>query len=625
MDPRLLKYYERELGFIKEMGAEFAQEYPKIATRLRLEGIECADPYVERLLEGFAFLAARVQLKIDSEFPRFTQHLLEMVYPQYLAPLPSAAMVQLQPDLTEGSLTEGFKVGQNSILRSKMLSDGMTACEFRTAHDVTLWPLRLIEAEYFVNLGEHSKIRTDDNKRAKAGIRLRLETTVGSGFNDLALNELVLFLTGPRDRPMRLYELCLAKSVAVVLQPAESPAPWHDVLDCSCIQQHGFDDEQALLPYGPRDFQGYRLLQEFFMLPERYMFLKIAGLGPAVRRCTGNQLDIIILLSEQDSQLKTVIDSSLFQLFVTPAINLFPKRTDRIPLSDKTEEYQVIPDRTRPTDFEVYRINEIDGYGAQNEKLRNFRPFYSLGRDKHESGGQAYYTLHRIPRLQPTRLPGREARSHYVGSEIFVSLVDSEENVVSPDLKQLSLKTLCTNRDLALFMQTGKGATDFTLDSGGPVESIRCLTRPTRPRPSYPEGETAWRLISHLSLNYLSLVDRDEDAGAEALREMLMLYGQTSEPAIRKQIAGVRSVQSKSVTRLLTGDGPSTFGRGMEIAVTLDESAFEGTGVFLLGAVLNHFFARYTSINSFTETVIETVERGEVIRWPIRLGRRHVI
>ena len=625
MDPRLLEYYNRELHHIKEMGAEFAEEYPKIAGRLRLDGIECADPYVERMLEGFAFLAARVQLKIDAEFPRFTEHLLEMVYPQFLAPIPSATVVQFAPDLTEGSLADGFTVPRNSVLRGRMMAEDLTPCEFRTAHDLTLWPLRLTEAEYFVNLGQFAGLSTPNGRKASAGIRLRLETTVGSGFHDLALDRLVLFLAGQHELPMKLYELCLARSVAVVVQPAERPTPWYDVLDRSSIRQHGFADDQALLPYGPRSFQGYRLLQEYFMLPERYMFLEIGGLGPAVRRCVGKELEILILLDESDPSLKTAINESLFQLFVAPAINLFPKRADRIHLSDQTEEFQVLPDRTRPLDYEVYRVENVAGYGAQNEHVRDFQPFYSLGRDQDRPEERAYFTTHRTPRRQPARLAGHEGRSGYIGSEVFISLVDSQERVVATDLKQLALETLCTNRDLAMFQQIGRGATDFSLVTGAPVESIRCLVKPTRPRPPHPEGDTTWRLISHLNLNYLSVADRDEEVGADALRELLALYGERSEAAVRKQIDGVRSVQSRSVTRLLRGDGPSTFGRGTEITVTLDESAFEGTGVFLLGSVLDHFFARYSSINSFTETVIRTVDRGEVCRWPIRLGRRHVI
>ena len=361
------------------------------------------------------------------------------------------------------------------------------------------------------------------------------------------------------------------------------------------------------------------------MLQERYMFLEITGLGPAVRRCVGNQLEIIILLSEADSQLKTAIDSSLFKLFVTPAVNLFPKRTDRSPVTDSTTEYQVIPDRTRPLDFEVYRVDGVSGYGAQNEHERDFRPFYSLGQDREEEDGKGYYTVRRVPRRLPARMPGHESRSSYVGSEVYLSLVDTQERVVSTNLKQLATETLCTNRDLPLFMQRGQGSTDFTLETGAPVESIRCLGSPSRPSPPFPEGDTAWRLISHLSLNYLSVVDTDKETGAEALRELLSLYGRNSDSAVRKQIDGVRSVQSRSVTRLLTGDGPSTFGRGVEITVTLDESVFEGTGLFLLGAVMERFFAKYTSINSFTETVIRTVDGREVIRWPIRLGRRHVV
>lgn len=625
MDPRLLKYYNRELHHIKEMGAEFAEEYPKIASRLRLEGLECADPYVERLLEGFAFLAARVQLKIDAEFPRFTQHLLEMVYPQFLAPIPSATMVQFEPDLHEGSLADGYTVPRGSVLRGRMLAEDLTPCEFRTAHDLTLWPLRLTEAEYFVNLGEHMRVAAPGGRSARAGIRLKLEATLGTGFQDLALDELVIFLAGQHGLPMQLYELCLAHAVGVVVQPAERPAPWYDVLDRSSIRQYGFDDDQALLPYGPRSFQGYRLLQEYFMMPSRYMFLEIGGLGPAVRRCVGKELEILILLDAVDPQLKTAINESLFQLFVTPAVNLFPKRADRIHLSDESEEYQVLPDRTRPLDFEVYRIESVAGYGAQNEHIRDFQPFYSLGRDQDRPDEKAYFTTQRTPRRQPVRLSGHEGRSGYIGSEVYISLVDAQERVIAADLKQLAIKTLCTNRDLALFQQIGRGPTDFSLVAGAPANAIRCLVGPTRPRPSLLDGDTAWRLISHLNLNYLSVTDGEEGVGANALRELLSLYGENAEAADRRQIDGIRSAESRSVTRLLRGDGPSTFGRGTEIAVTFDEGDFEGTGVFLLGAVLDRFFARYSSINSFTETVIRTVDRGEIFRWPIRLGRRHVI
>ena len=174
-------------------------------------------------------------------------------------------------------------------------------------------------------------------------------------------------------------------------------------------------------------------------------------------------------------------------------------------------------------------------------------------------------------------------------------------------------------------MPVGTGKTDFTLESGAPVESIRCICAPSKPKPSYAEGDTAWRLISHLSLNYLSLVDSDEQKGAAALREILKLYGYITEAHIEKQIEGVLSVTTAPITRRMPLEGPISFGRGLEVTVTMDETAFEGTGCFLLGAILENFFAKSVSINSFTETVIKTDRRGEIMRWPVRIGRNQVL
>jgi type VI secretion system protein ImpG len=221
----------------------------------------------------------------------------------------------------------------------------------------------------------------------------------------------------------------------------------------------------------------------------------------------------------------------------------------------------------------------------------------------------------------------RGARSSYVGSELFLSLVDPDEAPYSTDLRQLAVETLCTNRDLPLHLSLGQGRTDFTLDSGAPVESIRCIAGPTAPRASFADGETAWRLISHLSLNYMSLVDGAGGSGekAAALRELLTLYVDAGDSTSRKQIEGIRGIASAGITRALPVPGPTTFGRGLEVTVTCDDAAFEGTGAFLLGTVLERFFAKAVSINSFTETVLRTVQRGEVMRWRPQAGLRPIL
>jgi type VI secretion system protein ImpG len=620
MDPRLLLYYNRELQYIRESGQEFAKEFPKIAGRLGIESLECTDPYVERLLESFAFLTARVQLKIDAEFPRFSQQLLHMVYPHYLSPTPSMAVVQLQPSLSEGALADGFKVPRGASLKSVIGRGEQTACEYRTAHEVTLWPLEIAGAEYTSFLGDLGNLRIPG--KAKAALRLRLHASAGLNFDQIALDELPLYLRGGDEVAMRIYELLLAHAVALVVRPAGPGAAWSELIQNDPVRPLGFEDEQALLPFGPRSFQGYRLLQEYFAFPSRFLFANLTGLGTAVRRCTTPDLEIVIVLDAQDARLEKAVGPAQFELYCTPAINLFPKRTDRIHLTESEYEYHVVPDRMRPMDFEVYQVTEVMGYGTSGDEKQEFLPFYALHDRTSAENQSCYYTVHRTPRMLSAKQRSQGARSSYVGSEIFLSLVDSVEAPVRPKFKQLAVGTLCTNRDLALHIPTGQKTSDFVMESGTPIQAVRCIAGPTTPKPSHAHGDPTWRLINHLSLNYLSITDDANGGGAAALRELLLLYGDGSEPIIRKQIDGVLSVASQSITRRLPISGPVAFGRGIEVTLTLDETAFEGMGVFLLGSVLERFFAKYVSINSFSETVLKSIQRKEVVRWPARLGRR---
>ena len=618
MDPRLLSYYNRELQYIRETGQEFAKEFPKIAGRLGIESLECTDPYVERLLESFAFLTARVQLKIDAEFPRFTQHLLDMVYPHYLAPTPSMVVAQLRPSLTEGALADGFKVPRGSVLKSLVGRGEQTACEYRTAHDVTLWPLEITNAEYTSFLGDLGNL--DLPVKAKAAVRLRLHASAGLTMGQLAMDSLPVFLRGSDEIAMRLYELLVGHTVALVVRPA-GQAGGELVLDHP-VEPLGFEDEQALLPFGPRSFQGYRLLTEYFALPSRFLFANLTGLAPAVRACSASDLEIVIVLDAQDARLEKAVGPGQFDLFCTPAINLFPKRTDRIHLTPSEYEYHVVPDRTRPMDFEVYQLTEVIGYGASGDEKQEFSPFYALHDRFSPDAMSSYYTVHRQPRLLSAKQRSQGARSSYVGSEVFLALVDGTEAPVRPQLKQLAMNALCTNRDLTLHIPIGQRSSDFALESGAPVEAVVCVAGPTPPKPSSAHGDPTWRLISHLSLNYLSLTDDSRGGSASALRELLSLYGELADPIIRKQIEGVRQVDSRGITRRLPIAGPVAFGRGIEVALTFDESAFEGASAFLLGCVLERFFAKYVSINSFSETVLRSIQRKEIMRWPARLGRR---
>jgi type VI secretion system protein ImpG len=616
MNPRLLELYNQELQHIREGAAEFARNYPKIASRLSLASMECADPYVERLLEGFAWLTARVQLKLDAEYPTFTHNLLEVAYPHYLAPTPSMCVVQMQTNPDDGSLDSGFRLPRHSVLRAPLGKEGQTPCEFRTAHEVTLWPLRVAQAEYIANPAAELGRLAAAEPRAKAALRLTLRSGTEVPFNSLALENLPLYLNGVDEVPVRLYEQLLGNACAVYA--CQSGRDWVERLPTDALRPRGFDDEEAALPVVPQAFQGYRLLQEYFALPQRYLFVDIAGLQRAVRRCDGEELQLIVLFDRLDKQLQGQVGAEQFVPFCTPAINLFPRRLDRIHLSDRVHEHHAIADRTRPMDFEIHSLTSVSGHGTGADQT--FLPFYAVRDPSRYGQEKAYYILRREQRVLSSEQRRSGARSSYVGSETFISLVDSRQAPYRHDLRQLGLGALCSNRDLPLFMNPGSGSSDFTLADSAPVQAVRCLAGPSRPRPSRAHEREAWRLISQLSLNYLSLAENGQ--GAAALRELLRLYGDNQDPALQLQIEGLREVSSKPITRRLPMPGPIVFGRGLEITLEFDENAFRGSGVFLLGSVFERFLARYVSLNSFTETVLRSTERGEIMRWKARPGRR---
>ncbi|MPY87890.1 MAG: type VI secretion system baseplate subunit TssF [Luteitalea sp.] len=623
MDPRLLHHYNVELQHLREMGAEFAEQFPKIAARLGMNGLEAADPYVERLLEGFAFMAARVQLKLDAEFPRFTQALLEIVHPHYLAPTPSMLVAQIVPDPKEPNLASGRRrIPRGSTIRSLLAADDVTTCEFRTAQDVTLWPVEIVSASYFSFAPDLPLTTLPVAQRIKGGVRIRLKTTAGLKFAQTEMDRLCFYLAGRDDVANKLYELCLGSALGALVLSPKRPSRWHEFLPAASVRPVGFGDDQALLPVTLRSFQGYRLLQEYFAFPERFRFFELTGLDAAVKRADGDELELVVLLGRGDATFESMVDRSNFALFCTPAINLFPKRADRIQVSDGTHEHHVVPDRTRPMDFEVYEVTEVVGHGIGTDSEQEFLPFYAAYSTDELHQHSAYFVTRREPRLLSSTQRRRGARSSYIGTEVFLALVDPAQAPFSGDLRQLSVHVLCTNRDLVLQMPVGIGQTDFSLDIAAPVASIGVISGPSRPYAPLVDGAVSWHAISHLSLNYLSLVNATPQEGAAALRDLLELYAHRADVSARKQIDGVRSVRVEPVVRRLRAPGPLAFGRGLEITATVDEMAFEGGSAYLLGSVLHHYFARYVTINSFVETVFRDDRRGEISRWVPHSGAR---
>jgi type VI secretion system protein ImpG len=624
MDKRLLEHYNIELRHLREMTGEFAREFPKIAGRLALDKDAkeiCPDPYVERLLEGFAWLAARVHLKMDAEFPRFTQSLLETVYPHYLAPVPSMAVVRFDPEEQEAALAEGVVIPRKTALHTQLGKGERTACTFETAHPVRLLPVKLTEARYFTR--DLAELNLPWELQAKAAIRIRLQATAGVPFKAIKLDPLAFFIRGSDEVPGLLFEQIFARKVALVIQSPGERGKILGTFPASHICRMGIDPEESLLPVGSRSFEGYRLLREYFAFPQRFLFFELTEFAEAVAACAGDRLDILIVLSGQEARLEGRLDASSLELFCTPAINLFSKQIDRVALSDRFSEFHVVADKNRPLDFEIFEIQQVTGFGELAGEEQEFRPFY-LARDADLSQA-AFFSTSRVPRVLTAREKQFGKTSTYSGTEVYLSLVDADSAPYRSDLRQLGIRALCTNRHLPIQIAVGVGRTDLKMELQAPVVAIRFLSGPTMPKPSQAEGRFSWRLISHLSLNYLSLFDGKGDQGAAGLREMLSLYVDQNDRQSLKQISGLRSIHCAPIIRRVNGPGPIAFARGLEITVDFDETGFEGTGVFVLGSVLEHFFAKYVSLNSFTETVVKTEQRGEIMRWPAQMGKRQII
>lgn len=341
MDSKLLDYYNRELAYLREMGAEFAEQYPKVAGRLGMRGIDVADPYIERLMEGFAFLTSRVQLKMDAEFPRFSQRLLEIIYPNYLSPTPSMAIAELQPDSSKGDISNGFVVPRGTMMDSQTLKKNGITCSYTTAHDVTLQPVRIAGVELggipadipLASLGlQHSG--------CVSALRIRLECYESVTLNNLQLDQLMFYLAGPDMQAQQLLELLMQHSVGLIGQTVETQ-PQRRALALDGLRQEGFAAEQALLPNDLRNFEGYRLLQEYFAFPARFQFFSVNGLRPLLQSVREGkkalrQFEIVVLLDRHDAALERVVDAAHLALHCTPVINLFPKVAERIAINEKT-------------------------------------------------------------------------------------------------------------------------------------------------------------------------------------------------------------------------------------------------------------------------------------------------
>lgn len=586
----LLSYYQAELTHLREEGAEFARTYPRVARRLELERDESPDPHVERLIESFAFLTSRIQRQLDDEFPDAAAALLGVLYPHFTAPIPSTTVARFDVAEGKGKLTTGHLIPRDTALFAKTRDD--LTCRFRTCYPVTLWPLRVRSARI------ESADRLAMPRGTESILRIQLR---GWGDPPARPDTLRFYLNGELGNAAALYELLFAHAGEVFVRDGEGGelVPLAE----GSLRPVGFAREEVVLPTPDHAHAGYRLLQEYFADPRKFLFADFANLGDIPH---GSDWELIVALRQKPPErLRVTADS--FQLGCTPIINLFSRLTEPIRLDHRRSEYRLVPDIRRVATTEVHTILKVSSSSDPRNEAGVYQPLYSYS---HGTAARAYWHSRRVP------TPRRDLS----GTDVLLSFVDLDFDATLPGDRTVWAHTLCTNRRLAEQLPPGQF---LNIEESVPHHGIQVLHQPTPQRDPPLAGATMWRLVSQLSLNHLSL---DGPVGVRALQEILRLYGAFGTPGSEKQAAGVVDIRCRPVVRR-AGEGPwRGMVRGTEVTLTFDESLYAGTGAFLLASVLRHFLALYASINSFTQTIARGVESGvEWKKWPPLTGDLSVL
>ncbi|MDB4898543.1 MAG: hypothetical protein JWN53_351 [Gemmatimonadetes bacterium] len=612
----LLQYYERELTYLRRMGADFAQKYPKVAGRLLLEPTKCEDPHVERMLEAFAFLAARVHLKIDDDFPQVTEALLDVVYPHYVRPIPSMTIVEMRLDPEQGKLTTGYKVPRNTYLYSRPV-DGVP-CRFRTAYDTTIWPVTVAAASWTTPDRLQPPMRFVD---ATAVLRLQLRCLPDVSFSMLDLTSLRLHLNGESAFTAALYELFDRGKSAIVVRETGTANPKAITLPPGSLQPAGFGADEGMLPYPGRSFQAYRLLQEYFAFPAKYLFFDLRGFDAVRAAGMGPSIEVLIPISpferaEWRPMLEAGVDASTFRLGCAPAINLFEQVSEPVLLTQRRHEYPLVADVRRRLTTQIFSVDRVSAVVPDSARPLQLRPFYAPrepagARPLDPSGTDDAPDLFWMARRRES---GWRADQ---GADTYLSLIDHTGRLTHPEYDALTARLTCFNGELPSRLPFGNERGDFELEGGGPVREIVALLKPTRVVQPPLGDALGWRLISQLSLNYLSLVD----SGVDSLRDILRLHDFGDTASTRRQIAGVAAVRSAPAFARIATEHGLTFARGRRVELDLDEEEFTGGGVYLFASVLERFLGLYVSLNSFSVLSARTRQRKTAVReWPPRAG-----
>ena len=608
MDSKFLNFYNKELAFVRRLGADFAEQYPKIAGNLRMSKDAVEDPHVARLIEAVAFLNAGVREQLDDDYSNLTTALLNILYPHYLAPIPSMAVVQLHANASE-TTKETIKKGK--LLETRPIQD--EPIRFQTCYKTDVWPLTITQAKLYGHTQSAPTLNTGFSASSVMHFQLHV---LKSGLNmaEISPDTLRFFVKGTPQHVHAIYEMLLRDTQQIALATSEkddNPI----ILDASNIQSVGFEADQGLLPYSSRSNIAHRLLSEFFTFPDKFLFFDITGLNKHDLSAYEDSLNIYCYLNSSNKDLEQHTSADNFSLNCTPIVNLFPKTAEPINWDHTATEHRVIPDYDRQISHEIYSVDTVHSIDA-NGNAHEFLPFYGL---KHEHGNdqQQYWLAKRTS-------SSNYADNNYQGSDMELSLIDLDMKPSEMDSWVISTKTTCLNRDVPNYLPFGDGEPYLEFTEGANISGITCLTAPTATHRPQLDGNTQWRLLAHLGMNHSNFSDAEN--AADNLREMLRLYNFNDNEETRLLIDAILTVSTKKVVARDPSGHINTFCQGLEITVELDEEKLVGQSSYLFSSILERFFALSCSINSFTK--LKTVNKGQrkvISQWQARNGTQALV
>lgn len=652
MNKKMLAYYSAELNYLREMGQEFADNYPKVAARLGLDSFGTPDPYVERLLEGVSFLTARTKLKIDAEYPNFVRRILEVVHPQFLYPIPSVAIVSMSPSNLHLNTVQKIKRSQVFESLPIKLSNQEVSCKFAATRNAEVTPAVIDSIRYSSSI-DHipAHLLLEKNVSNRSVLKVDFSISTGSKCSDVVPGDLNIYLGNDISISSQLLFL-LEKCCTHVFCHSSDHSEWFYKIDLP--EQMGFGEDESMIFDNDSSIPALRLLQEYIHLPEKFTFINQRGIKSALIKAEkNNHIDVVARQLEKivaaDGVNKRVIGyeerkfslSFVFDTFIPelqhninentlmlnalPVVNLFKKKNIRFPINSKEHRHHILVDRTQPLNYEVHNIVSVKAFDSQNNILTDFKPAYQPTQvgifPSVDIANSSYYSIDRTARSYSETVKKYGSRTSYLGGEVFVSIATQNNSVFDVDIRQLAVEAWCTNRDLPLILSRSKES-DFLIDNSLPISAMNFIIQPTKPKESIVDDTSIWSLLNLLSFNYGSFQNLSSSQAAMYLQELLLSLPFSSDSDMRTQIESIKNLTIKPIKKVMRNKGASSLVNGTHVEIELDESLLGGIHPYLFSSILRYFFLRSISINSYLEMSVSSIQKGQIINWQSSSGNK---